>query len=51
VAWFQQEDLGFASAITIGGLLQLNAQRLGYAAILRALTRQQRGCFDNFFAA
>jgi len=35
VAWFQQEDIGFATGITIGGLLQLNASRLGYAAIQR----------------
>lgn len=40
-AWFQQEDIGFATGITIGGLLQLNASRLGYAAIQRNSMRTQ----------
>lgn len=37
LAWFEQQDRGFAIGITTGGLLQLNAQRSGYAAIISAL--------------
>ncbi|CAK8988899.1 unnamed protein product [Durusdinium trenchii] len=40
IAWFQQDDLGFATGITIGGLLQLNAARLGYGSIQRCLDRR-----------
>eukprot|EP00438_Fugacium_kawagutii_P028672 Skav214050 [mRNA] locus=scaffold2017:366117:367035:- [translate_table: standard] len=36
VAWFQCDDLGFATMISLGGLAQLNAQRNGYRAIQRA---------------
>jgi len=33
LAWCPVEDYSFSIPITIGGILQVNAQRIGYAAI------------------